>query len=124
MDNKTKTIEPIEVKTELEQYQKMFIMSMAMGRDLFQHMKEGMEFRFKMNLNTKYKINSIDNRSTKKKKEKAKEFEFKTYQKLIDKNINVMSNLAESVCMQFPELEDKLALKGYEVMENIFPVVK
>ena len=117
-------IKPLEVNTELEQHQKMFIMSMAMGRDLFQHMKEGMEFRFKMNLNSKYKINSIDNRATKKKKEKAKEFELKKYQQLIDKNINVMSNLAESFCLQFPELEDKLALMGYEVMDSLFPVKK
>ena len=53
-----------EVNTKLEQNQSMMIMSLAMVRDLFEHMKEGMEFKQKIHLNNKYKINSIDNRVT------------------------------------------------------------
>ena len=115
---------PKVVNTELEQQQNMFIMCMGMGRDLFQHMREGMEFKRKVFLNNKYRINSIDNRATRKKKEKAKERELREYNRIVKKQIDVFQTLAESFCIQYPDLENELALKGYEVMENTFPIKK
>ena len=117
-----KEIINMEVRTELEQRQKMFIMTQVMGADLFEHMKEGMFFAKKVQLNNKYKINSIDNRATKKKKEKAILLELKTYKKVIEREAKRCKILAESFVEYNAVLEDELANIGYDVMEEKFPI--
>lgn len=114
----------IEVPTELEQHKKMVIMCMSLASDLFGGMMEKMLFEKKKALNYKYRELPEDNRKRRKQKEKVKGFEYKQYVKIMNSYTEKMTVLAESFAIQDSKLEDELALIGYEVMDQIFPIKK
>ena len=116
-------IKEIPVYNETMKLEHAFVMFQTLANECYRLQMEQMRFKRQIATNEKYKPKQTDNRSTKKKLEKLKDFEMKTFDKLVKQYIDKTNFMCESFAGQLPEKSETMELAATEFMDK-FLIVK
>jgi len=119
----TLDIEKEEVYNETMKLEYGFVMFQTLANECYRLQMEQMRFKRQVATNEKYKPKQSDNRATKKKLEKLKDFEMKAFDKLVKQYIDKTNFMCESFANQLPEKSELLETAATDFMDK-FLIVK
>lgn len=100
-----------------------FVMFQTLANECYRLQMDQMRFKRQIATNEKYRPKQADNRSTKKKLEKLKDFEMKAFDKLVKQYIDKTNFMCDSFASQLPEQSEKMELAATDFMDK-FLIVK
>ena len=115
-------ITPIEVYNETMQLEHAFVMFQTLANECYRLQMEQMRFKRQIATNEKYKPRKTDNRASKKKLEKLKDFEMKTFDKLVKDYIKKTNFMCDSFANQLPEKSELMETAATEFMNKLLVV--
>ena len=115
-------IEPIEVYNETQQLELAFVMFQTLANECYRLQTEQMKFKRRIAINEKYKPKQIDNRATKKKLEKARDYEVKMFDKLVKQYVDKTTYMCNSFASQLPKQTELMEIAATEFMDKFLKV--
>jgi len=115
-------IEPIQVYNETMQLEHAFVMFQTLANECYRLQMDQMRFKRQVATNEKYKPKQSDNRATKKKLEKLKDYEMKCFDKLVKQYIDKTNFMCDSFASQLPEKSELMEIAATDFMEKFLTI--